>query len=67
MLAAGTKRGYFTDNVPPTQYWIPPTLGLTDISIKNAKPKDRPYKLADGEGMYLLIKPDGGRYWRLKY
>jgi len=44
-----------------------PALGLTDISIKNAKPKDRPYKLADGEGMYLLINPDGSRYWRLKY
>jgi hypothetical protein len=44
-----------------------PTLGLNEISIKNAKPKGRPYELADGDGMYLLINPDGSRYWRLKY
>jgi integrase len=40
---------------------------LTDITIRNAKPKDKPYKLSDAKGMYLLIKPNGGKYWRLKY
>jgi integrase len=40
---------------------------LTDITIRNAKPKDKPYKLSDSKGMYLLIKPNGGKYWRLKY
>jgi integrase len=40
---------------------------LTNTAIKNAKPKDKPYKLADGDGLYLLVKPNGGKYWRLKY
>ncbi len=30
-------------------------------------PADKPLKLADGGGMYLLVKPDGSRYWRLDY
>ena len=40
---------------------------LTDTSIKNAKPKEKPYKLADGGGLYLLVTPNGSRLWRLKY
>jgi hypothetical protein len=40
---------------------------LTEAAIRNATPKDRAFKLADGAGMYLLINPDGSRYWRLKY
>lgn len=40
---------------------------LNDITIKNAKPKDAQYKLTDGEGMYLMIHPNGGKYWRLRY
>jgi integrase len=42
-------------------------MALTDASCKNAKPKDKSYKLADANGLYLLVKPNGGRYWRLKY
>src|SRR5205085_382528 len=33
----------------------------------NAKAKDKPYKLFDAEGLYLLVQPDGAKYWRLKY
>jgi integrase len=40
---------------------------LTDIKVKNAKPKDKPYKLADGGGMYLEVMPTGSKIWRLKY
>ena len=40
---------------------------LTNISIKNAPVKDKQYKLPDGEGMYLLVHPNGGKYWRLRY
>lgn len=41
----------------------------TDVDVRNAKPEDAPYKRRDGEGggMYLLVKPDGSKYWRLKY
>lgn len=42
-------------------------MKLTDTAIKRAKPKDKPYKLADGDGLYLLIHPNGGLYWRFKY
>src|SRR6266699_628751 len=42
-------------------------MQLTDIRIRNAKPTATPYKLSDGGGMYLLVKPDGARYWRLDY
>ncbi len=42
-------------------------MALTDIQIKSAKPREKQYKLADGEGMYLLVLPSGGKYWRLKY
>src|SRR6202521_4687306 len=42
-------------------------MALTDTHIRNAKPKAKAYKLSDGGGMYLLIKPDGARYWRLDY
>lgn len=42
-------------------------MPLTDIKVKNAKLADKQYKLTDGEGMYLLVHPNGGKYWRLKY
>jgi integrase len=42
-------------------------MALTDKSARNAKPAEQPYKLADGAGMYLLVQPNGAKYWRLKY
>lgn len=42
-------------------------MPLTDIQIRNAKPSEKPRKLSDGAGMYLLVTPAGGRLWRLKY
>jgi integrase len=40
---------------------------LTEKACKNAAPKDKVYKLADGGGMYLEVHPNGAKYWRLKY
>lgn len=40
---------------------------LTDTSIRNAKPKEKPYKLADSGGLHILVTPNGSRLWRLKY
>jgi integrase len=40
---------------------------LTDTAIKNAKPQDKPYKIADEKGMFLLVNPNGSKYFRLKY
>ena len=42
-------------------------MSLTDAACKNAKPKEKQYKLSDSKGLFLLVKPNGGRYWRLKY
>ena len=42
-------------------------MKLTAVKVKNAKPKDKQYKLFDGQGLFLLVKPNGGKYWRLKY
>lgn len=39
---------------------------LTDKEIKSAKPMDKPYKLSDGGGLYLLVK-DGAKFWRFDY
>jgi len=40
---------------------------LKDLQVKNAKPKDKQYKMSDGGGLYLLVTPAGGKGWRLKY
>jgi hypothetical protein len=42
-------------------------MALTDAKVRNAKPGKKPIKVSDGEGMYLLISPRGGKSWRLKY
>jgi Arm DNA-binding domain len=42
-------------------------MALTDTRIRTTKPKPKPYKLSDGGGMYLLVMPDGARYWRMDY
>ncbi len=42
-------------------------MALTDTEIRNARPKDKPYKLTDGQGLYLLVTPKGSKLWRLKY
>jgi integrase len=40
---------------------------LTVTEIRHAKPKEKPYKLSDQRGLYLLITPSGSRLWRQKY
>lgn len=42
-------------------------MALTDITIRNAKPADKPYKMADGGGLFLLVHNNASKYWRLKY
>ena len=44
-----------------------PTNQLTELSIKQAKPKDKQYKLTDGEGMYLRVYPNSSKYWQLQF
>lgn len=42
-------------------------MPLTDTTIRNTKPAEKPIKLFDGGGLFLLVTPAGQRYWRLKY
>lgn len=42
-------------------------MALTDTRIRNAKPAEKPYKLTDGGGLYIEIKPTGSKLWRLRY
>jgi integrase len=42
-------------------------MPLSDISIKKAKPAQKPVKLSDAKGLYLLVNPNGSKLWRWKY
>jgi len=42
-------------------------MALTDTAIRNARPKEKPYKVADSQGLYLLVNPRGSKLWRVKY
>jgi len=42
-------------------------MPLSDAKARNAKPQAKPYKITDGEGLFLLVTPSGSKYWRLKY
>ncbi len=40
---------------------------LSETAVRNAKPREKPYKLSDERGLFLLINPSGSRWWRFKY
>lgn len=42
-------------------------MPLSDTAVRNAKPADKPFKLSDEKGLFLLVTPSGGKYWRQKY
>lgn len=42
-------------------------MSLTDTAIRNAKPGEKPIKLFDGRGLFLLVTPAGGKWWRFRY
>jgi Arm DNA-binding domain len=43
------------------------SLALTDTAIRKAKPSQKPLKLTDGRGLFLLVQPSGGKLWHYKY
>lgn len=55
-------RGLFAP--PGTPVTVMP---LSDTAIRKAKPADKPLKLTDGDGLYLLLTPTGSRWWRWDY
>jgi len=42
-------------------------MALTDIKVRSAKPQEKEYTLVDGDGMFLLIHPNGSKYWRFRF
>ncbi|HRH80745.1 MAG TPA: Arm DNA-binding domain-containing protein [Thiobacillaceae bacterium] len=40
---------------------------LTDIKIRNLKPQERPYQVADGDGLILEVRPSGQKAWLYRY
>ncbi|MCL9999185.1 MAG: integrase arm-type DNA-binding domain-containing protein [Erythrobacter sp.] len=42
-------------------------MPLTDVAIRNAKPRDKTYRVGDTLGLFLLVQPSGGKLWRVKY
>ncbi|MBK8840597.1 MAG: DUF4102 domain-containing protein [Hyphomonadaceae bacterium] len=40
-------------------------MKLTDVRCRNARSRDIPYKLADGQGLYLYVAANGSRLWRM--
>ena len=42
-------------------------MALSEFAARRAKPKVKPYKLSDGDGLHLLVNPTGSKLWRLKY
>src|SRR5487761_2085492 len=58
----GHKRGYAASSIME----IPP-MALTDAAIRRVKSTEKPYKLADEKGLFLLVNPNGSKHWRQKY
>jgi len=42
-------------------------MPLTDIAVRQAKARDRAYKLADSSGLCVLVQPNGSKWWRYRY
>ncbi|NAT21605.1 integrase arm-type DNA-binding domain-containing protein [Pseudomonas syringae] len=42
-------------------------MALTDTALRNAKPRDKLYRLADAQGLCIEVTPSGGKLWRLRY
>ena len=42
-------------------------MALSEFAVRKAKPREKPYKLADGGGLHLFVQSGGSKLWRLKY
>lgn len=46
---------------------IPPETPLSDLQIRNLRPREKAYKVADFDGLFVLVMPTDSRLWRFKY
>ena len=42
-------------------------MALSDVKARSAKPREKPYKLFDGDGLFLHVFPNSSKYWRFRY
>jgi Arm DNA-binding domain len=42
-------------------------MSLTETAVRNAKSREKPYKLSDEKGLYVQVNPNGSKLWHLKY
>jgi hypothetical protein len=71
-LASGKIVGIFLEEVPTHSEKVPTPLrrlrmALTDAKLRAIKPQSADFKIADGEGLYLLVTTTGAKRWRLAY
>src|ERR1700730_11822741 len=66
-MGPGTYRDSNLRNCYPHPVFKARTMPLTDIAVRQAKARDRAYKLSDGSGLCLLIQPNGSKWWRFRY
>jgi integrase len=66
-LTADPKEGYKLGYLAFQIGRYPNFMALTEAAVRGAKPGEKPYKLYDDSGLYLLVHPRGSKYWRLKY
>jgi hypothetical protein len=63
----GGKIGGMTKSTFADAAEMPPAGGLSPMNLAEIPNPGRPRKLGDGKGLFLLVNPDGSRYWRVKY
>lgn len=42
-------------------------MPLSDTAVRSLKPREKPYKVSDFDGLFVLVKPNGARLWQFKY
>ena len=66
----GYVRGYGVSNTSHIEARYPhvePPMPLTDTQVRHLKPRQKPYKVADGGGLYLHVTDKGSKLWRMRY
>lgn len=42
-------------------------MPLSDTAVRNAKPREKAFKLYDEDGLFIIVRPNGGKWWRFRY
>jgi hypothetical protein len=60
------RQGVFCGVLAASTAGVPPQA-LKELEVRYATKRQKDYKLADGQGLYVLVRPNGSKLWRLKY